>query len=192
MPDVIVIAGPNGAGKSTFAPDLLDKCFPGVPFINADSIAEELNAAGNGSEIEAGRITLRRLRDLAEAKESFAFETTLSARSYYRFLEARQQADAYSVQITYLWLPDVELSVARVAERVRLGGHDIPESVIRRRFDRGRENFFQLYLPLADAWRLYDASADKPQLIASGDKMEGDSIVNKNLWQEVMTKERQA
>lgn len=184
MPNVIVIAGPNGAGKSTLAPDLLKKHFSDAPFINADAIAEELTSSKTSRQIAAGRIMLRRMHERANARETFAFETTLSARTYHRFLQDLKQR-GYIIQIAYLWLRDVELSIARVAERVRVGGHNIPEATIRRRFDRGRDNFVTLYLPLADAWRLYDASADEPQLIASGDKIEGSVIFNEDLWKEV-------
>ncbi|MEQ1605296.1 MAG: zeta toxin family protein [Pyrinomonadaceae bacterium] len=180
MPSVIIIAGPNGAGKSTFAPDLLNKHFSGIPFLNADSIAESLVSAGN-VDIEAGRIMLTRMREFGRKRESFAFETTLSARTYVRFLKDVQK-NGFSLQIAYLWLPDVELSVQRVAERVRVGGHDIPVPTIRRRFDRGRENFLNMYMPIADAWRLYNASEDIPILIASGDKLDGIKIVDEELW----------
>ena len=184
MPDVIVIAGPNGAGKSTLAPNLLEKHFGNIPFINADEIAETLAGSEHSTDIKAGRVMLRRLKELAGRNESFAFETTLSARSYLRFLNGLQ-GNGFIVQVVYLWLPSVELSIQRVAERVRAGGHDIPVSTIRRRFDRGRKNFLELYMPAADAWRLYDASADEPRLIASGDRMSGESIVDGELWREI-------
>jgi predicted ABC-type ATPase len=186
MPDVVVIAGPNGAGKSTLAPDLLKKFFNDIPFINADTIAEGLleTRSVRNVEIESGRIMLSRLRQMSAREESFAFETTLSARSYVPLLE-RLKEKGYSIQITYLWLADVELSIQRVAERVRVGGHDIPIDTVVRRFNRGRRNFFDLYLPLADAWRCYDASGDEPQMIASGDKILGEVILDQVLWQKV-------
>lgn len=183
MPDVVIIAGPNGAGKSTFAPDLLTKYYPNIPFLNADTIAESMGSAPN-VEMKAGRIMLARMQEHAKSNESFAFESTLAARTYLRFLKTLQGKD-YSVQIAFLWLPAVDLSIQRVAERVRVGGHDIPIATIRRRFDRGRENFLNLYMSIADAWRLYNASAEVPALIASGDKIEGDIIINEELWQTI-------
>ena len=183
MPEVVVIAGPNGAGKSTVAPDLLTKYYSSIPFLNADSIAESLGSATN-VEIESGRIMLTRMREMAHSNQGFAFETTLSARTYLRFLKMIQER-GYTVQIAFLWLPDVELSIQRVAERVRIGGHDIPIPTIKRRFDRGRENFLNLYLPIADAWRLYDASGEMPKLIASGDKIDGRNIIDEELWQTI-------
>lgn len=183
MPDVVIIAGPNGAGKSTFAPDLLQEHYSDIPFLNADSIAESLGAENN-VEMKAGRIMRTRMRGFAHSRESFAFETTLSARTYLRFLREIQRA-GYSVQLAFLWLPDVELSIQRVAERVRIGGHDIPVETIRRRFDRGIKNFLDLYEPIADAWRFYDASGYVPELIASGDKIVGLRINDEELWQTI-------
>lgn len=185
MPNVIVIAGPNGAGKSTLAPDLLKAHFSNAPFINADSIAEELNdGKATNVDLKAGRVMLGRMRTLAGSGEDFAFETTLSARSYLRFLRDLQ-ALGYTVQVAYLWLPDVQLSIQRVAERVRVGGHNIPTGTIRRRFKRSLDNFLELYLAVADAWRFYDASGDKPILIASGDRLNGETIIDKTLWQQI-------
>lgn len=180
MPNIVIIAGPNGAGKSTFAPDLLKEHFSNIPFLNADSIAESLGSVDN-VEIAAGRIMLMQMHEFARRGESFAFETTLSARTYVRFLRDCQ-ASGYAVQLAYLWLPDVELSIQRVAERVRIGGHDIPILTIRRRFDRGLRNFLSLYMPFVDGWRLYDASDDVPKLIASGDNIEGTKIIEEKLW----------
>lgn len=181
MPDVVIIAGPNGAGKSTLAPDLLRKYYSDIPFLNADSIAETLSTESN-VDIKAGRIMLTRMRAFAKSQESFAFETTLSARTYLRFLN-EIQSEGYSVQMAFLWLPNVELSIQRVAERVRIGGHDIPVETIRRRFDRGRKNFLELYLQVADGWRFYDASMDVPRIVASGGKLVETSISDEELWQ---------
>jgi len=124
----------------------------------------------------------RRLKVLSERGDSFAFETAFSGRAYADFL-ARLRRIGYTVQIVYLWLPDVELSIQRVAERVRNGGHDIPQTTIRRRFSRGIRNFLLLYKPLADVWRVYDASGDQPTVVAFGDKIDGETIVDDALWQ---------
>jgi predicted ABC-type ATPase len=184
MPNVVVIAGPNGAGKSTLAPNLLEKHFGNVPFVNADEIAETLVGSEHSTDIQAGRVMLRRLMEYGSRNESFAFETTLAGRSYLRFL-AGLLGKGFTFQVVYLWLPSVELSIQRVAERVRSGGHDVPVSTIRRRFDRGRKNFLELYMPAADAWRLYDASDDEPRLIASGDRIHGELIVEKEVWRQI-------
>lgn len=182
MPTVIVIAGPNGAGKSTLAPSLLDEVFGSIEFVNADVIAANLGSPGK--EIEAGRKMRQRLYELSNRCESFSFETTLSARSYVKFL-SRIQGIGYTVQIVFLWLPDAELSIQRVAERVRKGGHDIPQETIRRRFSRSIRNFLTLYKPIADVWRVYDASGDEPRVVAFGGRIDGETIVDEVLWRTI-------
>jgi len=154
MPDVIVISGPNGAGKSTLAPHLLRDALGIVEFVNADTIAQGLSAfAPELAAIQAGRIMLRRLDELSESNHNFAFETTLSSLSFARRITI-QQSKGYRVQLIYLWLNAAELAVARVKERVRMGGHDIPDETIRRRYERGRRNFLDIYQPLVDAWKV--------------------------------------
>jgi predicted ABC-type ATPase len=168
-PSVVVLGGPNGAGKSTAAPRLLRGSLRVDEFVNADTLAQGLSAfRPEDVAIEAGRITLARLDALASQHRSFAFESTLASHSLARRLQKLKKA-GYTVHIVYLWLPDVHLAVARVAERVRSGGHDVPVDVIRRRYDRGRQNFFRLYRGLADRWRVYDASSvEGPELVATG------------------------
>ena len=144
-PTFILIAGPNGAGKSTSAPALLSDQYDALEFVNADDIAKGLSAFHPEKvAIPAGRILLRRFRELAEANESFAIETTLSGRGYARHIEALKKK-GYRFELIFLWLPSVDLAVARVAQRVVLGGHNIPEDVIRRRYQAGLKNFFKLY-----------------------------------------------
>lgn len=165
-PRVVVFAGPNGAGKSTHADDILKAM--GIPtFVNADYIARGL--AGTNTEavnMAAGRIMLRRLSELAAAREDFAFESTLSSRSFAPFLQ-RLKAAGYRIAIYYFSLDSAQLAVRRVKLRVSLGGHDVPADVVRRRFARSRTNFFALYAPLADDWALFDNSqAGDARLIA--------------------------
>src|SRR5438552_7976992 len=138
MPNLFVIAGPNGAGKSTSAPELLRGARRVDEFVNADVIAKETNV----SDIAAGRMTLHRLTELANARKDVAFETTLSSHM--------------------LLPPDADLAVQRVAARVRSGGHAIPEEVIRRRYERGLVNFFNAYAPAADSWLLVDNTGRPP------------------------------
>src|SRR5206468_3607154 len=100
---------------------------------------------------------------------SFAFETTLAARSYARLLRA-WKAEGYAVRLYYFWVGSAGLAVARVAQRVRSGGHDVPEATIRQRYERSMRNFFILYRVLADSWRWYDNTMPGlPRLIAEGD-----------------------
>lgn len=154
---VVVFAGPNGAGKSTHADAILAAL--GIEtFVNADYIARGLSGRNTDAvAFEAGRIMLNRLRQLAEAKADFAFESTLSSRTFAAFLGALKQ-QGYAVVIYYFSLVNAQLAVRRVKLRVSLGGHDVPAEVVRRRFGRSVSNFFNLYMPLADEWTLFDNS----------------------------------
>ena len=168
QPTVVVIAGPNGAGKSTAAPFLLKQALGILEFVNADQIAAGLSAYSPETvSFEAGRIMLKRLHDLAAAKVSFAFESTLSSRTFALFL-TRCKAQGYKVQIFYVALPSAELAVNRVALRVKLGGHNIPQPDIERRFQRSLHNLHNLYLPLADRWTVLDNASGTLTRIAHG------------------------
>jgi predicted ABC-type ATPase len=166
---VVVLGGPNGAGKSTAAPRLLRGSLKVEEFVNADTLAQGLSAfRPEDVALDAGRIMLRRLDELEDQRKSFAFEATLASQALARRL-ARVKAHGYAVHIVFLWLPTADLAIARVAERVRAGGHDVPSDAVRRRFSRGLRNFFALYRPIADTWRLYDGSSIRgPRLVASG------------------------
>lgn len=164
---VYVIAGPNGAGKTTFASEFLPDFVGCREFLNADLIAAGLSPfAPETQNIRSGRLLLERIREVAHERRDFSFETTLSGRTYRKLL-ADMQADGYRVVLFFLWLPHVKMAISRVANRVRQGGHDVPEADIRRRFDSGLSNFFRLYRPLVNAWWLYDASVLPPSLIAA-------------------------
>ena len=165
-PTLIIIAGPNGAGKSTLAPFLLRDTLGLMEYVNADTVALGLSAFQPETvALEAGRIMLKRLRDLARQRADFAFETTLASRSYASWLR-RLRYEGYSIHLLFLWLRSPDMAIARVKERVRLGGHDIPEAVICRRYHRGIRNFLDLYQPLAQGWSVYDNSLREPVLIA--------------------------
>ena len=157
-PRVVIFAGPNGAGKSTHADAILAAL--GIDtFVNADYIARGLSGRNTDAvAFEAGRIMLKRLRQLSEAKADFAFESTLSSRTFATFLQALKR-QGYVVAIYYFSLANAQLAIRRVKLRVALGGHDVPPDVIRRRFGRSLNNFFHLYLPLADEWALFDNSS---------------------------------
>jgi predicted ABC-type ATPase len=157
-PRVVVFAGPNGAGKSTHAEAILSAL--GIEtFVNADFIARGL--AGRHTEtvaITAGRIMLKRLRDLSEAGQDFAFESTLSSRTFVPFL-ARLKRCGYHVAIYFFALRSSRLAVRRVRHRVALGGHDVPADVVIRRFGRSLHNFSNLYTEVADEWMMFDNSS---------------------------------
>jgi len=185
-PLVIVIAGPNGAGKSTTAPSLLRDALQVSEFVNADTIAGGLSAFRPDSvAIPAGRAMLERIRHLAEAQADFAFETTLASRTFAPWL-VRLKRSGYHVHVLFLWLESADLAVDRVAARVRLGGHDVPEGTVRRRYKRGLRNLFGLYIPLADSWQVFNNSrAGRPELVASGNRDRAEQIANAPLWQRI-------
>ena len=158
MPRVVVIAGPNGAGKSTLAAEIVGRVFGTAEFVNADTIALGLSGFSPAAVAQqAGRIMLGRLDALAAAGQDFAFETTLASRSFAPKLR-HWKALGYEVQLVFLWLSGASLAEARVRRRVARGGHDIPADVVRRRYERGLGNLFNLYLPIADGWTLLDNS----------------------------------
>ena len=162
---VIIIAGPNGAGKTTFAREFLPNEAACPVFVNADLIAAGLAPfAPETAAVQAGRLMLAELERHFQARKSFAFETTLSGRGYLRHI-ARWQAAGYRIELIFLRLASADEAVARVAQRVKQGGHDIPETVIRRRFEAGLDNFSRYYAPVANAWALYDNSREVPQLL---------------------------
>lgn len=186
MPHVIIIAGPNGAGKSTTAPAILKGALGVTEFVNADTIAQGLSAFNpERAAFHAGRVMLERLQQLADDKEDFAFETTLASKTFAHWLKGLK-GEGYAFHLLYLWLPSPEFAVARVAERVRMGGHNVPDDTVRRRYHAGLKNFFQMYLPIADSWHLFDNSAaSAPMLIASNDKVSGLTVENSVLWSKI-------
>ncbi|HYE62423.1 MAG TPA: AAA family ATPase [Phycisphaerales bacterium] len=163
---VIVIGGPNGAGKTTISRSLIGDTLGLSDFVNADVIAAGLSGfAPERAAFAAGRVMLARLRELAAAGESFAFESTLSSRTFAPWLRGLV-GSGWRVHLSYVWLSRPELAVRRVERRVRRGGHSIPVDVIRRRYFRSAANLFELYLPLARSWAIYDNSGPGASIIA--------------------------
>lgn len=164
-PVCYVIAGPNGAGKTTYALKYLPEVAKCMEFVNADLIAQGLSPLRmERALIEAGRILIARLRELAAKRTDFAFETTLSGRSHAAFLRQLKRA-GYRIELYYLWIPSAEFSARRVAMRVERGGHDVPLPVIRRRFGKSLRNLVTTYLPLADYIGVVDNSDLDPKPI---------------------------
>ncbi len=185
-PKIILIAGCNGAGKSTLAPYLLRDTFGLTDYVNADTIAQGLSAfAPEKVALEAGRVMLKRLRDLARRGENFAFESTLASRFYASWIaELKQQG--YEFDLFFIWLRSPELAIRRVEERVNLGGHSIEVETIRRRYARGLNNFFELYQPLANSWTVYDNSAaENPSLVADQQANDTRQIHDAVLWEKI-------
>lgn len=157
MPHIVIIAGPNGAGKTTAASALLGTALQIDHFVNADTIAAGLSAfAPEKAAIQAGKAMLERMHYLANCDENFAFETTLASKTFAPWIAKLKKEKDYQFHLTFLTLKTPDLAVFRVAERVKMGGHFVPEDTIRRRFKSGLKNFFSLYLPLADSWQMYD------------------------------------
>ncbi len=181
---LFLLGGANGAGKSTAAEMLFP---PEMTFLNADEVAKTLPGhPSSATEIEAGCIVLNSLEELRIRRESFAYESTLSGRSLVHRLKDLKAAD-YRIRLIYLWSPSADLNVARVADRVRRGGHNVPEEAIRRRFQASWRNLLDLYMPLADEWKLYrNNEREGPSLIAEGGLEINATIVEPELWKLVV------
>lgn len=180
MAKLYIIAGCNGAGKTTASYTVLPEMLACREFVNADEIARGLSPFNPESvAIEAGRLMLRRMEDLLAENVDFAFETTLATRSYAQFVR-KAQASGYFVTLLFFWLPSPEHAIERVALRVKEGGHNIPEDVIRRRYKNGLANLFEIYLPICDCWAIYDNSSTENyvNVVASGRKNDTVAIEN--------------
>lgn len=163
--EILIVAGPNGAGKTTFARNHLDLEARGLPYLNADIVAERLSpGAPELAEVQAGRQMLAEMDRLAADGRSFAFETTLSGRGYLRRIR-RWRADGYHITLFFLQLPSPQHAVDRVRERVAHGGHHVPDNVVSRRYHAGLKNLRNLYSPAADVWELWDGRGMRPRMI---------------------------
>ena len=179
-----IISGCNGAGKTTASITILPEILQCREFVNADEIAKGLSPFNPESvAIEAGRLMLQRIEVLIQGKESFAIETTLSTRSYAK-LVAKAQRLGFRVQLLFFWLPSPEHAIERVAQRVKEGGHNIPVDVIRRRYQAGIENLFNIYLPIVDSWMLVENHSNPRVVIADGG-FEGTQIYSQTLFEKI-------
>lgn len=166
---IVIIAGPNGAGKTTFAREFLPNEADCPSFVNADLIAAGLSPfAPELAAFKAGRLMLEEIASHVKRGENFSFETTLSGLTYAQMIPV-WRSSGYAVELAFLSLPDVEMAIERVAIRVKQGGHNVPEDVIRRRFAHGLQNF-ERYKLLVDSWQLYDNSYIPAILIEEGPK----------------------
>ena len=179
--NIYIIAGCNGAGKTTASFTILPEILDCNEFVNADEIAKGLSPfRPEKVAFEAGRIMLERIETLLKSNENFAFETTLATKIYKSKLE-NAILNGYNIKLLFFWLPSVEMAINRVAIRVSEGGHNIPTDVIERRYSRGIENLFKIYLPLCDEWAVFDNSDELPDLIARGYSSE-QFIMKKDVW----------
>jgi predicted ABC-type ATPase len=186
MPIVVMLSGPNGAGKTTASKTLLQGPLKVDAFVNADIIAQGLGMPdAEETAFRAGRIMMERLEELESTGASFAFETTLASKTFVGRI-ARLKSKDYFYALLYLWLPSWADSIKRVRDRVRRGGHHVPDDTVRRRYHGGLRNFFRLYRPLADVWRFYDNSAASgPRLIASGVR-ELEMVRDNEVWRRII------
>jgi predicted ABC-type ATPase len=182
MPQLYIIAGCNGAGKTTASYTTLPEMLNCREFVNADNIAAGLSPFNPESvAIEAGRIMLQRIHSLLAENLTFAFETTLATKSYVSLVK-QSKAQGYEVTLAFFWLPSPEMAQKRVLDRVANGGHNIPPETIKRRYFRGIQNLFKLYLPLVDNGLIMYNSADASQFIAQKLSNEEIEIINPDLW----------
>jgi predicted ABC-type ATPase len=185
MPILYIIAGPNGAGKTTTAQKILPNNLKVVEFVNADNIAKGLSPFNpEGVSFEAGRIMLKRIKELAEQKIDFAFETTLSTLSYVSFIKDCKKK-GYEVVLIFVWLNHPKLAKQRVLQRVAEGGHNIPPEVIERRYFKGLKNLKNMFIKLCDDWIILDNSDKKIGLVAEKKKAElviTDKIIYKMIF----------
>jgi predicted ABC-type ATPase len=166
-PNVYIIAGPNGAGKTTFAREFLPYYAECKSFVNADLIAQGMSPfSPKTAAVRAGRLMLEEIGNFARRGVDFGFETTLSGRTMFGSISHLRKY-GYQVHLFYLWISTVELALDRVKDRVREGGHDVPEATVRRRYDRSVRNFLLNYRNFCESWMLLDNSGDEPRIVAT-------------------------
>lgn len=177
-----MIAGPNGAGKTTSAIYLLPEILHYDEYVNADAIAAGLSPfKPEKLALQAGRLMLERIHQLAKQEKNFAFETTGASKSFAPFLLACKNK-GYELNLLFLWLKSPTLAIKRVTSRVAQGGHDIPQLIIQRRYLSGLKNIFDLYLPVMDIWFFYDNSEDIPKKIAEKKKGSNMVVYDEHIW----------
>ena len=166
QPEAFVVAGPNGAGKSTLALKIADDL--GIPYVGADEIAAQLDPTFPvRARIEASRRFFAEIHRLASERTSFVCESTLAGRGFGVHLSDLRAA-GYSVSIQYVFVASVDVCLARIAERVLRGGHDVPEADVIRRFLRSKQNFWTMYRHQVDDWQLVYNGADGFRPVVSG------------------------
>jgi predicted ABC-type ATPase len=184
---ILMIAGPNGAGKTTMTLELIRSCSMLYEFINADEIARGLAPKHPESmALTASKLMIKRLKELLDADQSFAFETTASGTNYVKHLKSAK-AKGYEISLTFLWLSKPEEAVKRVAQRVKQGGHHVPENSVVRRYYSGIKNLVLYYLPLADEAFILDNSSEESsrRLIARKNKNKPIDILDRAIWEKI-------
>ena len=182
-PHWVILAGPNGSGKSTTAKILLP---PTITFVNADMIAQEITGLKDtAADLVAGRMLVNLLDELEADRADFAVETTLATRKFVPRME-RLKSIGYETHLIFMFVESPELAVERVRARVRMGGHNVPEETVLRRYYRGINLFFDAYMDQVDTWKLYDNSRlNDPVRIASGGKTRPLFVNLPEKWQRI-------
>ena len=183
-PGVWGLLGANGAGKTTASFTILPEMLKCKEFVNSDEIAKGLSPFNSDSiavAVEASRIMYKRIKELIASGETFAMETTLATRSGANLIREAQR-EGYYVTLLYFWLNTPDLAVERVKMRVAAGGHNIPESTIRRRYEAGIHNLFELYIPICDYWMIADNSMSPMEVIAKGFRSDKKEIYNSDIY----------
>jgi predicted ABC-type ATPase len=182
MPDLYIIAGCNGAGKTTACYTVLPEMLHCKEFVNGDNIATGISPFNPEKvAIDAGRIMLHRIHELINQKESFAFETTLASKGFVSLIK-QAKTTGFKITLIYFWLDSIETAKLRVKERVKKGGHDVPQETIVRRYKRGIVNFLLLYKALCDFWLFVDNSLSDLKVVADGEKGVVKEIKNPEIW----------
>jgi len=185
MAHLYIIAGCNGAGKTTASYSVLPDILNCKEFVNADEIARGLSPfQPEKVAIDAGRIMLGRIRELINQNTDFAFETTLATKSYAKLIQ-EVQTKGYFVTLLFFWLKTPEMAINRVKNRVMLGGHNIKEEVIYRRYYAGIANLSKLYIPVCDYWMIIDNSKSPFQIVAEGNKSENINVINQQIYNQI-------
>ena len=168
MPNLYIISGCNGAGKTTASMTVLPETLQCREFVNCDEIAKGLSPLNpEGAQLAAAKLMLSRIKKLIAEDADFAIETTLATKSYHALVQ-RAQEKGYNTHLIYFWLQSPELALKRVAERVKNGGHNVDEAVVRRRYVTGIRNLFKLYCPVVNYFILIDNSVMPREVIAEG------------------------
>ena len=162
-PTIDIVAGPNGSGKSTFAESYIVRARKSSTYLNPDLIASGFSPIGvEQASFQAGRILIQEVKDRIVRKESFAFESTLSGKTWLSILKEAKET-GYSIRIYFLYLSNIQKNIDRIKMRVKQGGHNIPTDTIKRRHPRCFENFWNLYRPLCNEWSILDNSSREPK-----------------------------